>query len=506
MDRSPPPPVPGTRTALPPRVAEAVVFLASASVLVLEIVALRLVAPYVGITLQTSSAVIGSALGAIATGAWAGGRSADRWDPGALLAPILGLGGALTVATRPVVRGIGEALAGGPNAPAALLLAMAAVFPPAALLSAVTPLVVKLHLAELSRTGTVVGRLSAIATLGAITATFATGFVLLVVFGTGTLIIGTGSLLMAAAAALAAARGFGRLGRRTGAALTVTALLPLPLLAPLTPNPCAVETAYHCVRVETDPDRAGGRLLWLDDLAHSYVDLDDPGHLEFSYAGAIAAVVDETFPGNRPITSLSVGGGGLSLPRYLAAARPGSAATVLEIDPGVAAVARQRLGADTIPALRIRVGDARVALGREEPAGYDLVIGDAFGGLAVPWHLTTREAVAEVRRTLAPGGLYVVNVIDYRPQRFARAEVATLRALFPYVVIAAEAETLTGVGGGNHLLIASMTPLPTAQLQAAVRARVPGWDLLDPAGTAAFTGATPALTDDRAPVDQLISG
>ena len=71
------------------------VFLASAAVLVLEIVAMRLVAPYVGVTLQTSSAVIGTALAAMALGAWAGGRLADRTDPGRLLGPVLVVGGVL---------------------------------------------------------------------------------------------------------------------------------------------------------------------------------------------------------------------------------------------------------------------------------------------------------------------------------------------------------------------------------------------------------------------------
>ena len=55
--------------------------------LVLETVALRLVGPYVGVTLQVTSSVIGVALAAIAYGAWIGGWLADRRDPRRLLAP-----------------------------------------------------------------------------------------------------------------------------------------------------------------------------------------------------------------------------------------------------------------------------------------------------------------------------------------------------------------------------------------------------------------------------------
>ena len=145
--------------------------------LVLEIVALRLVGPYVGVTLQVSSSVIGISLAAIAYGAWLGGRLADKYDPRLLLAPALVLAAIGTAITLPLVRWGGEVLRGG-AAPAVLLLAALAVFLPAFLLAAVTPLVVKLQLGDLRRTGQVVGRLSSFGTLGAITATLGTGFVL----------------------------------------------------------------------------------------------------------------------------------------------------------------------------------------------------------------------------------------------------------------------------------------------------------------------------------------
>ena len=90
--------------ALPGWVAAAVTFLCSGAVLVMEIVGLRLIAPYVGVTLQTSTAVIGFALAAIATGAWTGGVVADRVDPRRLIAPLMVAGGALVVAVLPLVR------------------------------------------------------------------------------------------------------------------------------------------------------------------------------------------------------------------------------------------------------------------------------------------------------------------------------------------------------------------------------------------------------------------
>ena len=162
---------------MPSALASTLVFSASGAVLVLEIVALRLVGPYVGVTLQVSSSVIGISLAAIAYGTWLGGRLADRFDPRALLAPAVILGAIGTALTLPLVRWAGEILRGGAAA-AVLLLAAMAVFLPAFLLSTVTPMVVKLQLADLNRTGAVVGRLSSIGTLGAITAPLATGFIL----------------------------------------------------------------------------------------------------------------------------------------------------------------------------------------------------------------------------------------------------------------------------------------------------------------------------------------
>src|SRR5690606_20704451 len=139
------PPVPSSapphRRSLPPQLAAAAVFFSSGAVLVLEIVGLRLVAPYLGITLQTNSAVIGIALAAIAYGAWSGGWLADRVDPRRVLAPIFLLAGAATAVTLPTVRWAGEILRGSASI-GVLLLTAVAIFVPAALLSAITPLVV----------------------------------------------------------------------------------------------------------------------------------------------------------------------------------------------------------------------------------------------------------------------------------------------------------------------------------------------------------------------------
>jgi hypothetical protein len=497
---------PALRAALPPGFAAAVVFVSAAAVLVLEILALRLIAPYVGVTLQTNTAVIGAALTAIALGAATGGRVADRTDPGRLLGPMLLIAAALTLLTLPIVRFAGEAARGSTDVSAILLLAMASVVAPAALLSAVTPMVAKLQLHDLGRTGTVVGRLSGIGTAGAILATFATGFVLVAAFPTAAILIGTGAVVALTGAGVLWLRWRAVRGADRGSVPpAAVALLPLSLLlVALAPNPCQRETEYHCARVVADPDRPTGRLLELDTLRHSYVDLADPEYLEFEYTRAIAAVADVIRPQREPVRALHIGGGGFTMPRYLAATRPGTRSTVLEIDGGVVQLGRDRLGVDRIPDLTVRVGDARTGLLDQPARAYDLVVGDAFGGMAVPWHLTTREVAEQVHASLRDDGLYVVNVIDYQPDRFARAEIATLRSVFEHVAMLGSPATVAGQAGGNHILVAGRRQLPLRAISEGLAERG-AWLVLDEAGTTRYAGGAEVLTDDHAPVDQLVS-
>jgi spermidine synthase len=486
--------------ALPSALASTLVFGAGGSVLVLEIVALRLVGPYVGVTLQVSSSVIGVSLAAIAYGAWLGGRLADRFDPRTLLAPALLLGAIGTALTLPLVRWGGQILRGG-AAPAVLLLAAMAVFIPAFVLSAVTPMVVKLQLADLNRTGAVVGRLSSIGTLGAITATLATGFIFVAAMPSSWIVLGLAALLAVGGLALGWWLHL-RAATRTQALLGVVGLAAVGLGA-TAPNPCDVETAYHCASVEVDRADPSGRLLILNSAHHSYVDLSDPLHLDFAYVQWLAAVTDALSPAPAsPIDALHLGGGGFTMPDYLRATRPGSRQLVLELDGGLVELDRRKLGLVTGPDLRVRVGDARVGLTSQPAAAYDLVIGDAFGYLVVPWHLSTREMMAEVARTLRPGGVYAQNVIDHPPGRFVKSELATVAAVFPHVALIAPPKALSGSTGSNFVIVGSKSPLPLTAIRAGLDRHAADPVTLLPDGS--FAGHARVLTDDYAPVDQLL--
>jgi SAM-dependent methyltransferase len=488
---------------MPTLVAAAIVFGTSAAVLVLEIMAGRLLAPYVGVTLETWTGIIGTVLAGIALGTWLGGRLADAVDPRRLPGPLLIAGGALTLLVVPLV-GFASGLRIRPDPAGIVLFATICCFVPAAVLSAVNPTVVKIQLRDLDETGSVVGRLSALGTAGAIAGTFLTGFVLVSAIPSRPIVVGVGILLILAGIAVALV--YGRLWRLATVASAALAILIGTGWTLASPEPCERESAYFCVRVEPDPGRETGRTLYLDTVRHAYVDVADPTHLAFSYTRIIGDVIDAMAPAGAPLEALHLGGGGFTMPRYLEATRPGSRSMVLELDPVVVATAREELGLVLSDRLTVRTGDARLGILEMPAAGFDLVIGDAFGGLAVPWHLTTREFLEQVRRTLRPGGIYIANVIDYPPLRFARAELATLREVFGHVAVVGPKARVAGNQGGNVMLVASDAPLPVGAILAADGARA-GDNVMeaDPVGVAEFIDGAPILTDDFAPVDQLMS-
>ena len=475
----------------------ALVFFTSASVLVLEILAGRMLAPFVGVTLQTFTGIIGTVLAGIAVGSWLGGRAADRTDPQRLLPPLLLVGGVLVVVTPTVVTVVGPSLSG--DSPMQIVgLAFIGFFAPAAVLSAVSPTVAKVELRSLDDTGTVVGGLSAVGTAGAIFGTFFTGFVLIAALPSRPITWAVGGTLVAIGTWFALRRG------QRG--LVVAALVGLGLVvagSAAVTTPCDRETTYFCAEIRADPARTSGRLLVLDTLRHSYVDLDDPTHLEFRYANLIADVVEASGSGIDHV--LYIGGGGFTLPRYFQETA-GAEATVLELDPTIVAIAEEDLGLTPGSWLTLKVGDARIGLRGTSDDGFDAVVGDAFGGRAVPWHLTTREFITEIRDRLRGDGVYTLNMIDYPPGRFVRAETATLHSVFEHVAVIAPPALLDGSAGGNFVLVASDAPIAAAAIREAIAARGGTEGLIVGNAVLDFIDGARPLRDEFAPVDQLLSG
>ncbi|GAA2506872.1 spermidine synthase [Winogradskya humida] len=225
------------------------------------------------------------------------------------------------------------------------------------------------------------------------------------------------------------------------------------------------EVASGVAELVPDPDRTSGWTLLLDGAPQSHVDLADPKYLEFEYIRRIAAAIDLIATPGTPIRVLHLGGGALTLPRYVAATRPGSPQRVVEIDGKLVDLVRSALPWDPKAKLRVRVGDAREAVTGMRDAGYDVVVVDVFAGSQTPAHLASAEFMAEVARVLAPGGWLIANVADGPPLNFARTQVATIRTVLPQALLVADASVLRGRRFGNLVVLAGRTPPPVEELR-----------------------------------------
>ena len=417
-----------------------------------------------------------------------------------LIGPLLLVSGVTVAATPFLVRLAAESADGS----MLLLAAGLTLFVPGALLSAVTPAVTKLRLSSIAETGTVVGRLSGIGTAGAVVGTVVTGFVLVSRVPVTGIMVGLGLALVVAAVAVEAAAPAGARGRGGPRSCWWRWAGSAALSARAAATPRRRTTAWWSSRT---PSGSHGRVLVLDGLRHSYVDLDDATHLEFAYVQAIASAVGHGAPRAGAVDAYHLGAGALTVPRYLDAVRPGSSSLVSEIDGGVVDAAVSRVGVELSPDIEVRVEDGRLGLGRLGDDTRDLVVGDAFGGVSAPWHLATREAVAEVDRVLRDDGVYVANLIDHGPLAFARAELATLASTFDHVALAADADTVgrTAAAGGNLVALASDRPLDTAAWQARLDERGTDWRVITGRDLRAWVDGAAVLTDELAPVDQLLT-
>ncbi|MEW2380594.1 fused MFS/spermidine synthase [Micromonospora sp. NPDC047707] len=213
-----------------------------------------------------------------------------------------------------------------------------------------------------------------------------------------------------------------------------------------------------------DPARAGSWTLLLDGAPQSHVDLADPTHLEFEYVRRLAAAIDLLAPAGAPLRVLHLGGGALTLARYVSTTRPGSTQRVVEVDGALVDLVRRELPWPSDPRLRVRVGDARAVLAGTREASVDVVVADVFTGARTPAHLTSVEYAAEVARVLRPTGWYLANVADGPPLRHARRQVATVRSVLPSLALVGDAAVLRGRRYGNLVLLAGRADPPLPEL------------------------------------------
>ncbi|MET9075538.1 fused MFS/spermidine synthase [Streptomyces sp. NPDC004232] len=223
-------------------------------------------------------------------------------------------------------------------------------------------------------------------------------------------------------------------------------------------------TDHGTAKLMPDVDRARAWLLTVDGAPQSYVDLDDPSYLEFEYARRLGYVLDVVAEAGRALDVAHLGGGALTLPRYVAATRPGSRQDVVEADAALLELVVEHLPLPAGSGVELHAADARAWLEGAPDDHVDVLIADVFGGSRVPAHLTTRAYAREAERVLRPGGVYLANLADSAPFAFLRSQLAAFAELFEELLLIAEPGVLRGRRFGNAVLVASHRPLDVAAL------------------------------------------
>nr|WP_202558909.1 fused MFS/spermidine synthase [Streptomyces sp. SID5789] len=208
-----------------------------------------------------------------------------------------------------------------------------------------------------------------------------------------------------------------------------------------------------------DVDRRRAWLLTVDGAPQSYVDLDEPAHLEFEYTRRLGHVLDTVAEPGRALDVLHLGGGAFTLPRYLAATRPGSRQDVVEADRGLLDLVAEHLPLPDGADITAHGADARAWLADAPADSADVLVADVFGGSRVPAQLTSVEYAREAARVLRADGVYVANLADGAPFGFLRGQLAGFATLFEELALIAEPGVLRGRRFGNAVLVAADRPL-----------------------------------------------
>lgn len=492
-------------------------FVAAAGSLVLEIVGGRLLAPYVGMSLYTWTAIIAVVLTGLSIGHWIGGHLAEREDGACLRAAAWAfwLAAMATGGLLALLRLLsGPILAVGLGAiPSIVLLTGAILLLPVLFAGLVAPILTRLALSETPRSrGRTLGRMYAVGALGSIAGTLATGYLFISWIGS------TGTVLAVAATYALAGTGLFLLGRRPARRRLSETLAGLVILAGILAfgarldafeSPCRVESDYYCIRVVNFAAETGrpSALMVLDHLGHGINDRDDPTLLHSSYVELADRLLARHKPPGEGLDAFFIGGGAYSLPRAWLATYREASLLVAEIDPAVTEAARRHLWLTPAEGLSVRHEDARVVLQAlpREPL-FDVALGDAFHDISIPAHLITLEFARELRARLRETGVYLLNVVDSaRRPAFLLSQVKTLREAFSAVEVWADAEQMAGGGRVTYLVLSGSRGTDRKRL---FSERYPNrfWVRLPPERLSAAVAATgvPVLTDDYAPVERLL--
>jgi len=494
-----------------------ITFIASFCILVMEIVAGRILAPYVGVSLYTWTSIIGVVLAGISIGAYLGGKLADRFPERKTLGWILLLSGIATLLIVPVTN------VAGYHFPTTLMLRILIVttltfFIPSCILGMISPVVVKLALRNMETAGNVVGKIYAFSTLGSIIGTFAAGFFFISWMGTRHIIMAMGVILILTAII------WGSLFRTRKSVIGVLLLPSFVLLGvydfAFRPYVDAYtvyykESDYFTIKVKRATSSDGKTPLMalvLDNLIHSYVNPADPLHIEYKYEKIYSEVLQWRFEKHDSFRSLTIGGGGYTFPRYMEVFYPKAGIDVVEIDPEITRVVYQHLGLPGDTRIRTYNEDGRwfVMNCREK---YDLIFVDAYNDLSIPYHLTTKEFAQLLKNIMNPDGILLTNIIDnFQKGAFLPSTIRTLREVFgeKNVHLISISPDFEKISSATFIVLAGSGDLNVGDFQSFVKSRfghevasalVPE-NLVEQFMKRSYSVV---LRDDYAPVDNLIA-
>ena len=499
-----------------------VTFIASFCTLVIEMVAGRILAPFVGVSIYTWTSIIGVILAGISIGAYIGGKLVDRFPSKKTLGLLLLLSGVTALGIIPLTSVVASY-----RFPVSLMLRIFIVtsiifFVPSCILGTISPVVVRLTLKSLEDAGNVIGKIYAISTLGAIIGTFITGFFLISWMGTRTIILLIGAVLI-----FVAILSGSWLKKRATIALFVifSAVIACPALwvakgylHKISLSGSAYyykESDYFTIRLLKQMSSDGKTMLeamMLDNLIHSYVNLDDPLHVEYKYEKIYADVLKWRFNKNGEFKSLTIGGGGYTFPRYMEITYPKAHIDVAEIDPQVTKVVYEQLAMPKNTKITTYNTDGRwYVMNCKEK--YDLVFTDAYNDLSIPYHLTTKEFAAQIKSIMNPDAILMSNIIDnFQKGVFLPSYIKTLREVFGqnnvYLISVnpnfreTRISTFIVLASNGSLDISAFDRFVKSELGRKATAAVLPEDLMEE-----FINKRNSIiiTDDHAPIDNLIA-
>ncbi len=481
-----------------------VVGASGAVLMALEILSSRVLAPHFGNSVYVWGSIISVFLAALSVGYLWGGRLADRQPRMTALGRLIALAGVFEA----VLLLAGSRLAAllgtwTGNSPPGTLLAATALFGPASvLLAMVSPYAVRLAARDLGRLGNTTGRLYALSTLGSLAGTLGCTFVLIPFLALRQIL----ALVLAATAVTALCALAGAF--RTEAPGTILAGLLVVLAVTSGRLPERRErgliyervTPYQSLEVR---ESEGVRTLISDRIPQAAVRVAD-GEPVLLYQRYVASA---WLVNPRISRFLGLGLGGGNVGTYLGRRLPGLAIHYVDIDPAVPAIARRFMSFRPGGRTRVTIADARGFLHGAGGERWDLILCDTYIGLSVPFHLTTVQFLEEVRRHLAPHGVFGLNLAAGLDDPFSRAMYRTVRDRFAttYLVAVRGASNVLVLATDDNRLSATALAQRGGELGARLRFAPPLERLARAFAEIDFDPATAELlTDEFAPVDRLI--